>query len=790
MDGTILRLASDNGEFEKSGQAQWVLAMDHGRILPVRDPAGLSSGTRLRFAGPGAIRSAVTAASLRKASLLGGVPGYSSLKPNRTLVIVPFQWGGSTWSADDGANAKAIVDVLVPWWSRMSAGRETLTAQILAVADGNPQFPSKKCDTGGFFTAARKHVESLGFNMNAIDNLMVTFPASAPGCGFAGLGSLGGGMTWTYTTKGYAKVWAHELGHNLGFPHANLCKSNVTLSYVQPCIDVEYGNNMDIMGSFYTDNLAYAYYSPTFLRAAQWLPDDKMLEWSGTPADYTIYLADRTDLGPTAVRIPASVSDAGDNNFWLQYNPAPRDSYSPRISAPNGGVVITMEPSKDFASKRMLNAAGSLGSAKSTSYLCDITPETDFNRQEPRLLPGSSFTDPRNRFTVTVRSVDGTKAEVRVEPAAPVTVLAPARASAEPDPDGKKEMKISIEPPSGGSNEPVSYVVDILEDPTRTCPVDVWNPSCRLTGLSRDTPYTVRVTGANGPARSAPVQAATVSIQKVPPAFEVSLSALPTSITAKVKVDDGGSPLAAPASIEIPGRAPCPLGVSSETTCTFDGLNPRSTYVLSARGTNALGARETQFTARTQVTKPLTPQLSGVFDGDDLILTATAEKEDATNVTHFGFECQTGGDELVSDLVAMDPGSRSATVNVRKARGFEIWCWVTPIASDEDAGGGVQYGPDVILQASSKGKISVLRLLLKVSLTSKRKGSVLVKWFVTGTIGRPYVYLRTSRNKACVRLSARSCVVRGLRSGSKFSVVVTAGSQGSTVSNRRTVVVK
>jgi hypothetical protein len=83
-------------------------------------------------------------------------------------------------------------------------------------------------------TEAAKQVSLSNFQ-----HKIYVLPASTQSlCGWAGLGTLGGGNTWVNTCSN-GRVYAHELGHNLTLHHAAVNNG------------AEYGDNSDVMGSSY-----------------------------------------------------------------------------------------------------------------------------------------------------------------------------------------------------------------------------------------------------------------------------------------------------------------------------------------------------------------------------------------------------------------------------------------------------------------------------------------------------------------------------------------------------------
>lgn len=793
VSGTIHRLASNNGAFEKSGESQWIVRTDDDRVVEVRDGSAYESGTRVRLSTrPGQAGRAI-ATSVRGTPQMAGSVSAVRLVPKRRLAIVPFEWGGALWSEQDVTDSQTTVDELTSWWSRMSVGRESLTVTTTSAFNGNRIFPGMgDCMYAPVMLEfAVKHLKRAKPG-KSFDNVMVLFPGSAPPCGWQGLGELNGRATWVYANGG-GPVWAHELGHNLGFSHANTCFSGQALTYLKNCTDVEYGDSVDIMGNRASDSLDSSYFAPEFLRKAKWLPDDRMATWTGEAATYTINRADRADLGITAVRIPATDPAAGDNSFWLQYNPSSSNYRTPKSNATKGGIVITMTPSPMFVKQRFGSDSSDVptGVALADSYLCDLTPgEEPLDEDDPRLLPGTSFSDPRNRFTVTLDSADGTTAQVRIEPVAEPKVHPVVSLDASAVAGGARMIRVSINGPAAGRNEPLLYIVDTVEDPGKTCTADLFVPKCVLSGLTRDFPYTVRVVGANGPARSPPVLAPTVVIPSGPPGFDVTFESTSSSIVAKVNVDDGGSPPTTPLTLELPGRRPCVMSLSVETTCTFKDLRPRSEYVFTARGANAQGVREAVFVKYTAAAVPVAPKVSGKIRGEDLVFLATVAKVDANNATHVGSQCMVNGSFAGEALRPVDPATQAVDFILESVRGASVVCSFRSIAPELGEGRGFKMSGSTVVLASPVGSIRTRRILLKVSATSTRKGSVLVKWSTKGSSVESVISVSTSSSKRCVRASANSCVVRGLKSRSALKVTVRAENGYAGAYSENTVVVK
>lgn len=786
---TLHKLASADGTFEASGESEWVANIGD-RMVPVQTTDGLEMASGTRIDMPAA--AVASAQSLDPAALQGGqiVRGVkkTGVLATRDLTVVPVQWSGAAWQDSDRANVDGIVAQLAPWWNAMSARQETLRVRVTSAIDVSAVNSAGRCEIAAMANLARSHVSKLGLE-SSTDNLMVTFTADTKDCGFAGLGEVGGSTSWTYAAPGYAGVWAHELGHNLGFPHANSCNAGVPLTYLTTCTDVEYGNNADVMGS---SNLT-SFFSPTFLVSASFLPATNTATWTGVSSTYTLVRGDRTDLGITAVRIPASSVAAGDNSFWLQYNPNRIGQVGSAASPVNGGVAITMEPSASFV-QNSIAADNVVGLSKSTAYICDLTaPTSDLAAKDvttdPRLTAGSSWTDPRDRFTVTLLSVDGTTAVVRVDPVASPTVWAYSTVTATPDPSGLTNMTVSWTPnlSNMGSHEPTNWVVETPEDPTKVCITAVHELSCVLSGVSRSAVYTPRVRGTNGAARSAYSTAGSATVPVGPPTFTATFTATDVVLNAAITVGDGGGTVQGTPTAEIAGLPPCALAVNATTTCTFTGLPRRASHVVTVRGTNEAGTRERKFTAATLAGVPETPELTGRMSGSDLIVEVAPSLIDETNADYYYLQCSIGNKPW-SKLVPADISHVPfGTVKVPAVRGKDTWCYSAVIAM----GSTKQFTSDFgSVRVSRRGRVTAGKLTLSAVADGSKQGLVTVKWTAKDTLGKKITVSVDPSRRSCARKSALSCLVSGLPSGAQIVVRITARGQSGSRSIWKTVIVK
>jgi len=787
VSGVLRKLASNDGRYEAAGNSVW--AINTGSSLTPVDASVVVdkvSGSVLEF--PAALGEEVSARSMSTAVEVRQPVKATGVLASRTVTVIPLQWAGATWKTSDRTTANTIVSKLSPWWRAMSANQESLTIRFTSVLDVSSVNGSGQCDFYAMSDLAVAYAKSKGL-YDTSNHLMMTFTGENQDCSFGGIGEVGGKLTWTYTAAGYEGIWAHELGHNMGFPHANTCNAGVTLTYLKSCEEVEYGDVTGTMGM----GGPSGFYAPTFLASVGWLPESNRAVWTGTFATYSLNRPDRSDLGVTAINIPALNGTLGDNSFWVQYNPNAL-TYGTDPNRPlHGGLVITFEPSKEFAEHR-ISLGGILGAPTSTSYLCDLTPPTttltgiDY-ATDPRLLPLRSWTDPRNRFEITLASVDGITASVRIEPISNSEVTAPSNVVATPDPTGATNLNISwgIAPDAYGLNEPSTWNVDFGDDPTKSCVALVWDLSCTISDISRTLTYTPGVSGTNGLSRSTRVSSSVGLLGNSPPVFTASFMNTADEIVAKIHVDSGGSPVIGTPTLEIEGSQSCTIAPEGDSTCTFFGLQRKTAHTLIAKGINAIGSRETKFTSRTLAGTPENPTITGKFAGSDLVATVFADAADQNNVDIFEMYCiaQKGSKSVYGFGEGTSPNSK--TFRLPKMKGKASYCYGRVMSTGTIKIYSSGYG---LLRIAANGKITSGRLVITPTVSSNVAGVVNVKWKATDSLGKVQSVTVNPSTGSCKKTTATSCVIKGLNSGTIVSVVLSGrGTSGSEII-RSNIVVK
>jgi hypothetical protein len=785
--GVLRKLASNDGRFEAAGNSVW--AINTGSSLtPVDESVVVDkiSGSVLQFST--ALGEEVSARSMSTAIETRQPVKTTGVTASRTVTVIPLQWAGATWKSSDQTMADTIASKLTPWWRAMSANQEALTIQFAPVLDVSSVNGPSQCDIYAMSELAVAFAKKMG-TYDSSNHLMMTFTGENKDCDFTGLGEVGGKLSWTYTAPDLEGIWAHELGHNMGFPHANACNAGVTLTYLKSCEEVEYGDVTGTMGLADPSG----FYAPTFLASIGWLPDPHRAVWAGTTTTYMLNRPDRSDLGVTAINIPAADGTVGDNSYWVQYNPNALTLVTDPNRPVQGGLVITFEPSKEFAEHR-ISLGGILGSPTTTSYICDLTPPTtnltgiDF-ATDPRLLPLRSWVDPRNRFKITLASVDGTVATVQIEPVSDVAVTAPSNVSATPDPSGAANLLVSwgIAADAYGSNEPSTWNVDFDEDATKSCSTLVWDLSCTVSDISRTLTYTPGVSGTNGISRSTRTTSVGGSLGNSPPIFTASFTNTAEEIVVNIHVDSGGSPVIGNPTLELEGRQSCTIAPEGDSNCSFFGLQRKTAHTLIVKGANAIGARETRFTTRTLAGTPDNPTITGKFVGSDLVATVIANAADQKNVDVFEMYCiaQKGSKSVFGFGEGTSPNKK--TFRLPKMKGKANYCYGRVMSTGTVKIYSSGYG---LLRIAANGKITTGKLVITPTVSSKAAGIVNVKWKAKDSLGSVKSISVKSSSGSCKKVTATSCVIKGLTSGSNVTVVLSGrGTSGSGVV-RSNIVVK
>jgi hypothetical protein len=271
------------------------------------------------------------------------------------------------------------------------------------------------------------------------------------------------------------------------------------------------------------------------------------------------------------------------------------------------------------------------------------------------------------------------------------------------------------------------------------------------------------------------------------PVFSASFTNTSDEIVAKFHVDSGGSPLIGNPTAEIEGSQSCTIAPEGDSTCTFFGLQRKTAHTLIVKGTNAIGTRETKFIARTLAGTPENPTLTGKFVGADLVATVIADAADQNNVDVFEVYCiaQKGAKSVYGFGEGTSPNSK--TFRLAKMKGKANYCYGRVMSTGTVKIYSSGYG---LLRIAANGKITPGRLAITPTVSSTVVGVVNVKWKATDSLGSVQSVTINSSTGSCKKVSATSCVVKGLTSGSVVSIVLSGRGTSGSETVRSNIVVK
>ncbi len=322
VEGEIEENVLDDFENGRSA-TQFFLRDDEGRrrsLAVNRDELKLRGGTRAVITGS-VEAGALTVESVDQISDATSAAEIAAAATMRKAVVLRVNFSDKAVSCSDSAIAATMFNGaknVSEWYRETSNGLVAFEPDTNA--DGAPDVfsitigrsSSTTCDYNAIASEASAAATAAGVVMSNYQHKIYVLP-NLSSCGWAGLGNVGCSSScsaWINTCQ-YPDVYAHELGHNLGFAHASTDANN------DGTIDSEYGDYSDFMG---IGGVGYRHNNSPHKAQMNWLPSSKIASISSSVSIAPV------EQNPSATTLPQAVRVAKANSpgsyYYLSYRRA------------------------------------------------------------------------------------------------------------------------------------------------------------------------------------------------------------------------------------------------------------------------------------------------------------------------------------------------------------------------------------------------------------------------------------------------------------------------------------
>lgn len=308
------------------------------------------------------------------------------------------------------------------------------------------------CATTVWSNASRQMATNAGVDLTGYDSTIYAFNVTPSTCSsdggqWAGVAELGGDEVWIMGSYYYPGVVSHEIGHNIGFMHANgyNCKdpSGNWVPLSTNCTSQEYADFHDDMGFGYNQAGSFAAARKI---AAGWLPttNEQLVNQSGI---YDIYPLETASQNIQNLKINWSKDNQQTLTKYLQLEyrvPSSSEPYEQQ------GVYL----------REVDVATGTTFSTNIINAWANLVVGRDY------LMAGTPLVDPVRNITFNLISTDSQKARVEI--------------TFGPEPCNYYNPAVIITPERGVTVKPgtqFAYTVTVTNNNPISCPATTYDLS-------------------------------------------------------------------------------------------------------------------------------------------------------------------------------------------------------------------------------------------------------------------------------------------------------------------------